>query len=154
MRAVVQRVTRAAVRVIEPDGAERAAGAVGAGLCVLVGVGADDTDADAAYIRDKLVALRIFDDDEGRMNRSVVDVGGAILLVSQFTLYGDARKGRRPGFSDAMAPEPARAFFERFAASFVETGVPTATGAFRAHMRVDIQNDGPVTILLDSRRAF
>ena len=149
MRAVVQRVSRGEVRV----GAE-VTGRIGRGLVVLLGAGDDDTDADLGYMVDKIVGLRIFADDEGNMNRSVVDVGGALLIVSQFTLYGDARKGRRPSFVKAMAPGPAEQLYERFVAAARATGVPVETGRFRAMMDVELVNDGPVTLLLDSKRQF
>ncbi|HEY2743670.1 MAG TPA: D-aminoacyl-tRNA deacylase [Polyangia bacterium] len=149
MRAVVQRVSRAEVRV----GGD-VTGRIDHGLCVLVAAGDDDTDADLAYLVDKIVGLRIFADDEGNMNRSVVDVGGALLIVSQFTLYGDARKGRRPSFIKAMAPASAEPFYERFVAAVRATGVPVETGRFRAMMQVELVNDGPVTLLLDSKRQF
>ncbi len=146
---MVQRVSRAEVRV----GGD-VTGRIGHGLCVLVAAGYDDGDADLEYLVDKVVGLRIFADDEGHMNRSVVDVGGALLVVSQFTLYGDARKGRRPSFIKAMAPEPAEQFYERFVAAARATGVPVETGRFRAMMQVELVNDGPVTLLLDSKRQF
>ena len=149
MRAVVQRVSRAEVRV----GAE-VTGRIGHGLVVLLGAGDDDADADLGYLVDKVVGLRIFADDEGNMNRSVVDVGGALLVVSQFTLYGDARKGRRPSFVKAMAPGPAEQMYEKFVAAARATGVPVETGRFRAMMQVELVNDGPVTLLLDSKRQF
>ena len=149
VRAVVQRVSRAEVRV----GAE-VTGRIGRGLVVLLGAGDDDTDADLGYLVDKVVGLRIFADDDGNMNRSVVDVGGALLIVSQFTLYGDARKGRRPSFVKAMAPEPAQQLYEQFVAAARATGVPVETGRFRAAMAVELVNDGPVTLLLDSKRQF
>ena len=146
---MVQRVSRAEVRV----GAE-VTGRIGRGLVVLLGAGDDDTDADLDYMVDKVVGLRIFADDEGNMNRSVVDVGGSLLIVSQFTLYGDARKGRRPSFIKAMAPGPAEQLYERFVAAARATGVPVETGRFRAMMEVELVNDGPVTLLLDSKRQF
>jgi D-tyrosyl-tRNA(Tyr) deacylase len=149
MRAVVQRVSRAEVRV----GAE-VTGRIGHGLAVLLGAGDDDTDADLGYLVDKVVGLRIFADDEGNMNRSVVDVGGALLIVSQFTLYGDARKGRRPSFVKAMAPGPAEQMYEKFVAAARATGLSVETGRFRAMMQVELVNDGPVTLLLDSKRLF
>lgn len=144
MRAVVQRVTRAAVRV---DG--ETVGEIGRGLLVLVGAAAGDGLADAAALADKLAGLRIFPDDEGRMNRSVVEIGGAALVVSQFTLYGDVRRGRRPSFTEAAPPEAAEPLVDLVAAHLREAGVPCATGLFRAHMEVDLLNDGPVTLVLD-----
>ena len=149
MRAVVQRVTRAEVTV----GGERV-GRIERGLLALVGAAKDDTDEDGQAIVDKLVGLRIFPDDAGQMNRSVAEAGGALLIVSQFTLLGDARKGRRPSFIDAMAPEAAQALYERTVAYARTTGVPVETGRFRADMQVALVNDGPVTILLDSKKLF
>lgn len=150
MRAVVQRCRRAHVTV---DG--QVVGAIDHGLVVLLGAGKGDTDADLAYVVDKVVGLRIFADDEGKMNRSVLDVGGGILLISQFTLYGDTRKGRRPAFIDAMEPGPAEALYERAVAAVRAAGVSrVATGVFRADMQVELVNDGPVTILVDSRKQF
>lgn len=129
-------------------------GRIERGLLVLLGAGDDDTDSDLQYMVEKVVGLRIFPDDDGNMNRSVVDVGGALLVVSQFTLYGDARKGRRPSFVKAMAPGPAEQLYERFVATARATGVPVETGRFRAMMEVELVNDGPVTLLLDSKRQF
>ena len=129
-------------------------GRIAHGLVVLLGAGDDDTDEDLGYMVDKIVGLRIFADDDGNMNRSVVDVGGALLVVSQFTLYGDARKGRRPSFVKAMAPGPAEQLYEKFVAAARATGVPVETGRFRAMMHVELVNDGPVTLLLDSKRQF
>ncbi len=149
MRAVVQRVSRAEVRV---EG--RATGAVGRGLAVLLGVGRGDGEEDARQLADKVAALRIFEDPAGKMNLSVKDVGGGVLVVSQFTLLGDARKGNRPSFVDAAPPEQAVALYERFCALLRERGLPVATGVFRASMEVELVNEGPVTILLDSRRLF
>lgn len=149
MRAVVQRVSRASVTV----GDERVA-SVGRGLCVLVGVGRTDDGADADLLADKVVGLRIFEDAAGKMNLSLADVGGELLAVSQFTLLGDARKGKRPSFVDAMEPEGARSLFERFCERCRASGVSVSTGRFRAEMQVELVNEGPVTILLDSRRTF
>ena len=150
MRAVVQRVTRACVRV---DG--RVVGDIGLGLCVLVGAGRDDTTADVAYAVDKVVNLRIFPDDDGKMNRSVLDVAGGVLAVSQFTLYGDARKGRRPAFVSALEPDAAQKLYETFVDGVRAAGVDrVGTGVFGAMMEVDLVNDGPVTILLDSKKLF
>lgn len=150
MRAVVQRCRRAEVTV-----GDEVVGAIDRGLMVLLGAGKGDGDADLAYIVDKIVGLRIFPDDEGKMNRSVLDVGGGVLLVSQFTLYGDARKGRRPAFVDALEPAAAEALYERAVAAVRAAGVArVATGVFRADMQVALVNDGPVTILLDSRKDF
>ena len=150
MRSVVQRVRRAEVTV---EGA--VVGAIGPGLCVLVGAGAGDGEPDLAYTVDKLVNLRIFADDAGKMNRSVLDTGGGVLLVSQFTLYGDARKGRRPAFVDALEPVAAERLYDQLVARVRAAGVAdVATGVFRADMQVELVNDGPVTILLDSRKQF
>ena len=148
MRAVVQRVTSASVAV---DG--ETIGAIQNGLCVLLGVSVDDTEADADYISDKLLGLRIFDDENGVPNKSVVDIGGAILLISQFTLLGDARKGRRPSYIFAARPEQAIPLYERCIAKLRST-VSVETGRFGADMKVTIQNDGPFTILLDSKKGF
>ena len=144
MRAVVQRVTRAAVRV----GGETV-GEIGPGLLVLVGAAASDLPADATALAAKLAGLRIFPDDQGLMNRSVVEVGGAVLVVSQFTLYGDVRRGRRPSFTAAAPPEAAEPLVELVAETLRRAGVPCATGRFRAHMVVELLNDGPVTLVLD-----
>jgi len=150
MRAVVQRCTRGSVTV---DG--QIVGAIGHGLVVLLGAGQGDGPADLTYVVDKIVGLRIFADDEGKMNRSVLDVGGGVLLISQFTLYGDARKGRRPAFIDALDPGPAEALYQQAVERVRAAGVTrVATGVFRAAMQVELVNDGPVTILLDSRKQF
>jgi D-tyrosyl-tRNA(Tyr) deacylase len=150
MRAVVQRVSRASVTV---EG--RVTGAIGRGLMVLFGAGAGDGPTDLAYIVDKIANLRIFPDDAGKMNRSVLDIAGAVLLVSQFTLYGDARQGRRPAFTGALEPVAARALYEQALAALTTAGVQqVAAGEFAADMQVELVNDGPVTILLDSRKVF
>jgi D-aminoacyl-tRNA deacylase len=149
VRAVVQRVTSAHVDV---DG--QTTGAIGPGLVVLVGVGKGDSSTDAKYIAGKVADLRIFADDEDRMNRSVVDVGGDVLLVSQFTLFGDCRRGRRPSFDAAELPEAARAIYDDVAARLRARGVRVAEGVFQAMMQVHLVNDGPVTILLDSKKLF
>jgi D-tyrosyl-tRNA(Tyr) deacylase len=149
MRAVFQRALRARVTV---DG--EVVGEIGPGACVLVGVGRNDSEADADALADKVLGLRVFEDEAGKMNRSLIDVGGALLAVSQFTLYGDARKGRRPSFTDAMEPARANSLFQRFCEACRGRGVPPATGRFRAEMLVEIANDGPVTILLDTERTF
>jgi|ERR1043166_10007008 D-tyrosyl-tRNA(Tyr) deacylase len=149
MRAVVQRVTRAKVTV---DG--EIVGEIRNGLVVLVGIARDDTKVEAAYLVDKIANLRVFDDDEGKMNRSVKDVGGGLLIISQFTLYGDVRRGLRPSWSDAAPPEvaePLYDFFVRQASSAIDQ---IATGKFQAMMQVELVNDGPVTILLDSKKLF
>ncbi len=148
MRAVVQRVTEASVRV---DG--ETVGAIQNGLCVLLGVSVEDTQSDADYIADKLIGLRIFDDENGVPNKSVVDIGGAILLISQFTLMGDARKGRRPSYIDAARPEQAIPLYE-YCIRKCQAAVPVETGRFGADMKVSIRNDGPFTILLDSKKGF
>jgi len=150
MRAVVQRVSRARVTV----GGEEV-GAIEQGLMVLLGAGEADTETDLAYIVEKIVNLRIFADAEGKMNRSVLDIGGDVLLVSQFTLYGDARKGRRPAFVGALEPRRARELFDQAIADVRAAGVTrVASGVFAADMQVELVNDGPVTILLDSRKLF
>ncbi len=150
MRAVLQRVTRAGVRV----GGETV-GEIGHGLVVLVGVARDDTAEDARYLAEKTLSLRVFDDAEGRMNLSVKDAGGGLLVVSQFTLYGDARKGRRPSWFDAAPPELAASLYELFVEEARRGGASrVATGSFRSMMEVELVNDGPVTILLDSRKLF
>lgn len=149
MRAVVQRVSEASVAV---EG--RVTGSIGAGLCVLVGVGVSDSDDDARWLADKIVDLRIFEDEQGKMNRSLLDTRGALLAVSQFTLYGDARKGTRPGFIDAARPEEAQPLYEKFCAACRARGVTVAEGVFRATMEVRIVNQGPVTLLLDSKKLF
>lgn len=148
MRAVVQRVTEASVSI---DG--ETVGAIHNGLCVLLGVSVDDTEADADCLCDKLLGLRIFDDENAVPNRCVTDIGGAILLISQFTLLGDARKGRRPSYIDAARPEQAIPLYERCIAR-LKTSVPVETGRFGADMKVSILNDGPFTILLDSKKGF
>ena len=144
MRAVIQRVTHASVTV-----QGRVTGEIQHGLAILVGVRVGDTEAEAQWMASKIATLRIFDDDEGKLNRSVLDVGGSILVVSQFTLYADARKGRRPSYTDAAPPEAAEPLIRRFCELLEAEGVPVQTGVFRAHMLVEIHNDGPVTILLE-----
>ena len=149
MRCVVQRVTEASVTV---NG--ETVGAVGPGLMVLIGVSTEDTDADLKYMADKVPNLRIFDDENGVMNRSVIDVGGSILAISQFTLYGDARGGRRPSYIRAAKPDEANAMYERLVAAWRAKGIHVETGRFRTEMKVSLVNDGPVTILIDSEKAF
>jgi D-tyrosyl-tRNA(Tyr) deacylase len=149
MRAVVQRVTRASVTV---DG--QVVGRIAHGMLVLLGVGDDDGQADVEFMVEKLLGLRIFSDDEGKMNRSLVDCGGAMLVVSQFTLLGDCRKGRRPSFVKAAPPELGEQLYEQFVRDASARGVEVATGVFRAHMDVELVNDGPVTLLIDSKRQF
>lgn len=149
MRAVVQRVSSAEVRV---DGV--VVGAIGVGLCVLVGVAREDDVASARDLADKVVGLRIFEDDAGKMNLPLAAVGGQLLAVSQFTLLGDCRKGRRPSFAHAMAPDVAEELFEAFCTACRERGVVVETGRFRTDMQVALVNEGPVTLLLDSARLF
>jgi D-aminoacyl-tRNA deacylase len=146
MRAVVQRVSRARVLV----GAETV-GEIGRGLLVLLGVARDDTAEQAAWLADKVCSLRVFEDDEGKMNRGLLEVGGAALVVSQFTLYGDCRKGRRPSFIEAALPAEAEPLYEAFAAAVRAQGVRTATGRFGAMMQVELVNDGPVTLIVESK---
>src|SRR5262245_3635004 len=149
MRAVVQRVTRAKVTI-----EDTVVGEIENGLVVLLGVTHDDTDADADYLADKIAALRIFDDAHGKMNLSVRDVGGGLLVVLQFTLYGEVRRGLRPSWSDAAAPEVAEPLYEYFVESSRRLIGRVATGSFRKMMQVELVNDGPVTIMLDSRKSF
>jgi D-tyrosyl-tRNA(Tyr) deacylase len=132
----------------------RVTGSVGTGLCVLVGVGAQDAEADAQWLADKVASLRVFEDEAGKMNRSVADVKGGVLAISQFTLFGDARKGARPGFTDAARPEVAQPLYARFCELLRERGLPVGEGVFRATMQVRIVNEGPVTLLLDSKKLF
>ena len=147
MRVVVQRARRARVEV-----AGAVVGAIDHGLVAFVGAQRGDGDADLAYAVNKVVGLRVFADEAGKMNRSLADVGGALLAISQFTLFGDVRKGLRPGFDEAMDPGAAEPFFARFVDACRKTGVRVETGRFRADMTVFVENDGPVTILVDSRR--
>jgi D-tyrosyl-tRNA(Tyr) deacylase len=146
MKAVLQRVERASVEV---DG--HTVGAIGAGLLVLLGVAKGDTTGQADYLADKILNLRIFSDEDGKMNLSVIDRGGGILVVSQFTLYGDCRKGRRPSFDDAAPPELARPLYEYFVERLRAGGLRVETGVFQASMRVSLVNDGPVTLVIDSK---
>jgi D-tyrosyl-tRNA(Tyr) deacylase len=146
---VAQRVSHARVRV----GGEEV-GRMEAGLLALVGVDRDDRDEDAVALAEKLVHLRVFPDEAGRMNRSLLETGGSLGLVSQFTLLGDCRKGRRPSYERAAPPEQAEALLDRLAREAASLGAPVVAGRFRAHMRVELENDGPVTILLDTRREF
>lgn len=145
MRALIQRVSRASVSV---DGQE--VGGIGPGLVVLVGVSRDDDETDAQYLVDKTVNLRIFSDDQNRFNLSAQDVGAGLLVVSQFTLYGDTRKGRRPDFTSAAPPEQAQRLYQHIVGLFKATGLTVATGVFQEYMQVYLENDGPVTIMLDS----
>jgi D-tyrosyl-tRNA(Tyr) deacylase len=149
MRAVVQRVTRASVSV-----AGEVVGRIGSGLVVLLGVAVGDAEKDAETLAERVVNLRIFPDDAGQMNRSVLDTRGGLLVVSQFTLLGDARKGRRPSFIDAAPPEEANRLYELFVSRARDSGLEIAAGVFRAEMDVELVNQGPVTILLDSRKLF
>lgn len=149
MRAVVQRVTEATV-VVE----ENIIGSIGNGLLVLLGVGEDDDEKDLNYLVDKVVGLRIFEDENDKMNLSLTDIGGELLVVSQFTLYGDARKGKRPSFSTSAKPDIGNKYYEEFIAKTKELGIKTETGSFGAHMDVKLTNSGPVTILLDSKKFF
>ena len=149
MRAVVQRVSRASVAV-----EERVVGEIGKGLLVLLGVSASDAEADADYLAEKIAGLRIFDDGKGKMNLSVADFGGAVLTISQFTLYGDVRRGKRPSFDDAARPERARELYEYFVAQIRQRGLRCETGQFQAMMSVLLVNQGPVTVLLDSSKLF
>lgn len=149
MRAVVQRVLRARVTV-----AEESVGAIAQGLCVLVGIASGDTTGDAESLAEKVVGLRIFEDAEARMNKSLLDTGGELLAVSQFTLLGDARRGRRPSFAQAMEPFEAQRLFDAFCVACRRHGSTVHTGRFRAHMQVELVNDGPVTVLLDTTRLF
>lgn len=159
MRAVVQRVARGSVSVVgevaakEPTTPE-ISGAIGPGLVVLIGVGREDSREDAVYLAEKVANLRIFEDGTGKMNRSALDLGLAVLAVSQFTLYGDCRNGRRPSFTAAAPPELGETLYEAFCREIEKLGLPVATGRFRSHMMVEISNDGPVTILLDSQKIF
>jgi D-tyrosyl-tRNA(Tyr) deacylase len=153
MRAVAQRVSSASVS-IESEGSRVTTGSIGDGLVVFLGVGVGDGDADAEYLADKIANLRIFMDSDGRMNLSLLDLGYKVLAISQFTLYADARKGRRPSFSDAAGNEEARRLYERFCAALAAAGVPVETGRFREVMRIECVNEGPITILLDSKKTF
>ena len=149
MRAVVQRVTRGSVTV-----GGGLAGEIGRGLVVLLGVGQGDGPEDAAYLAEKIAGLRVFEDEKGKMNLSLLETGGSVLAVSQFTLYGDCRKGRRPSFSEAAPPQEAERLYEYFIEELEKRGLRVARGSFGEHMTVEIINDGPVTLLLDSRKIF
>lgn len=149
MRAVIQRVSRAKVAV---DG--WTTGEIGQGLLVLLGVGQEDSEADVNYLAEKIAGLRIFEDEDGKMNRSVADVGGSVLAVSQFTLYGDVRRGKRPSFDAAAVPDQARRLYENFVERIRAAGLHCETGRFQAMMQVELVNEGPVTILLDSKKEF
>ena len=149
MRAVFQRVTRAKVTVDE-----QVVSSIGLGALILLAVGKDDTEKDVAYMADKLVGLRVFSDEEGKMNRSLLDIKGEAIVVSQFTLYGDVKKGKRPGFDGAALPDMGDRLYQQVVSRMQELGVPTRTGVFGAHMEVDLCNDGPVTILISSQKEF
>lgn len=149
MRAVVQRVKKSKVTV-----EEKIVGEINQGLMVLLGVGIDDSILDVEYLAEKILNLRIFEDKAGKMNESLLDIGGEILVVSQFTLYGDCRKGRRPGFDKAARPEKAKELYDGFVNRCMKYGVAARTGIFQTDMLVDISNDGPVTLILDSRKEF
>ncbi|MCG6156107.1 D-aminoacyl-tRNA deacylase [Rubinisphaera margarita] len=149
MRAVVQRVSSSSVEVDE-----NIVGQIGPGLMVLLGVGQDDTAKDAIWMAEKVATLRIFHDEAGKMNRSLIDVGGAALVISQFTLFGDCRKGRRPSFIEAAPPTQANQFYQEFVAELRGQGVKVETGQFQAEMRVSLVNEGPVTLMIDSRKTF
>jgi len=149
MRAVVQCVSRAQVTV-----SEKIVGKIGHGLLVLLGVAQSDSEADAEYLADKIVGLRIFEDESGKMNLDTASIGGQILVVSQFTLYGDVRRGKRPSFDAAASPERARQLYEYFVERIRATGIPCETGRFQEMMQVELVNEGPVTILLDSSKMF
>lgn len=149
MRAVLQRVKNASVSV---DG--EVIGSIGEGILIFLGVADSDTEADMKYIADKMINLRIFGDDKGKMNFSVSDIGGELLIVSQFTLYGDCRKGRRPDFTSAGKPDFARSMYENFIEYCKASGLKTEHGSFGADMQVELINDGPVTIMLDSKKLY
>jgi len=149
MRAIVQRVSQASVTV-----SNEVVGTVGAGVMVLLGVGKEDTTGDADYLAEKVANLRIFEDADEKMNLSVLDIGGGALVISQFTLYGDARRGRRPSFSDAAPPEEANRLYQYFCERLAGYGLPVARGVFQAMMSVALVNEGPVTLLLDSKKVF
>jgi D-tyrosyl-tRNA(Tyr) deacylase len=149
MRAVVQRVSRARVTV-----KSEVTGEIGPGLLVLLGVGREDSEADAIYLAEKIAGLRVFEDDAGKMNLGLAEVGGSVLAVSQFTLYGDVRRGKRPSFDEAAAPEKARELYEMFVGHIRSAGLRCETGRFQEMMKVELVNEGPVTILLDSGKRF
>jgi D-tyrosyl-tRNA(Tyr) deacylase len=149
MRAVIQRTASSSVT---SEG--KFAGSVGPGLTVLLGVGQDDGEGDVVYMAEKISHLRIFEDDQGKMNRSLLDMGGAMLVISQFTLYGDVRHGRRPGFDQAADPVIAEQLYQQFVEQVRSYGITVKTGRFRTHMVVTLENDGPVTILMDSKKNF
>lgn len=154
MRAVVQRVSRAKVTINDRANNGWISGEIRLGLLVLLGVGHEDTEADSTYLAEKIAGLRIFEDAEGKMNRSVQDAAGSVLAVSQFTLYGDVRRGKRPSFDAAAPPEQARRLYEFFVERIRAAGLRCETGRFQEMMQIELVNDGPVTILLDSSKAF
>ncbi len=154
MRAVVQRVSRAKVTINDQSNNAWTSGEIGQGLLVLLGVGRDDSETDARYLAEKIAGLRIFEDADGKMNRSVQDLDGSVLVVSQFTLYGDVRRGKRPSFDAAAPPEHARRLYEFFVERVRASGLRCETGRFQEMMQVELVNEGPVTILLDSGKAF
>ncbi len=154
MRAVVQRVKKASVKIQNTSDGDYINGEIDKGLLVFLGITHEDNDKDLDYIADKISGLRIFEDEQGKMNLSIDDIKGEILLISQFTLYGDCRKGRRPGFSDAARPDVAVPLYEEFVEKAKNQDVKVGTGEFGAHMMVDLVNNGPVTILLDSQKNF
>lgn len=149
MRAVLQRVSQASVRVNS-----EVVGEIKAGILIFLGIHRDDTKTEVQWLTDKIITLRIFEDSEGIMNRSLLDSGGALLVVSQFTLYGDCRKGRRPGYSAAASPAQAKLLYQDFIETLQQKGVSTASGHFQAHMDVQLHNDGPITLLMDSSKLF
>ena len=149
MRAVVQRVKSSSVSI-----QGETVGEIGKGLLILLGVGNNDTKTDASYLAAKIIGLRVFEDDQDKMNLSVQDISGSILVVSQFTLFGDCRRGRRPSYSEAAKPEEAVKLYEQFVNELRSLGLTVATGVFQAHMQVELINDGPVTLLLDSKKLF
>ncbi|WP_107689140.1 D-aminoacyl-tRNA deacylase [Neisseria wadsworthii] len=151
MRAVIQKVSRAHVDVISAD-TRTTVGEIHSGFVVLLGISHEDTETDARYIAEKTAHLRIFEDENGKLNLSLKDTGGSVLLISQFTLYADARSGRRPSFSNAAKPEQARKLYKRVADLLRSQGIQVQTGQFQTHMQIDLCNDGPVTILLDSHK--
>ena len=145
MRAVIQRVTEARVSV-----RDEIVSSIGPGLCILLGIGVNDGEKDAEFLASKISSLRIFEDEQGKMNRAIRDINGELLVVSQFTLYGECRKGNRPSFSTAAAPEPAKYLYEYFVQRLRQTGLEVAMGKFRAHMKIALVNDGPVTLILET----
>lgn len=149
MRAVIQRVSRASVTV-----AGETTGEIGAGVLVLLGIHRDDGTKEILWMAEKIINLRIFEDENGKMNNSLLDTGGAMLIVSQFTLYGDCRKGRRPGYSSAAPPDSAKNLYQQFIDNVKQKNIPVSCGRFQAHMDVELVNDGPVTLMLDSSKLF